>query len=52
MSTANQDIQQVEEVLGRREFVSALQNRLFRRFLEGIPLAIAISKLSPVEKIV
>jgi two-component sensor histidine kinase len=52
MSPDNQDIQQVEELLGRPELAAALQNRQFRRFLDGIPFAIAISRLTPVEKIV
>ncbi|MGH6874018.1 MAG: sensor histidine kinase [Aestuariivirgaceae bacterium] len=52
MSADNQDIQQVEKLLGHPELAAALHNRQFRRFLDGIPFAIAISRLSPVEKIV
>ena len=48
----SQDIQKVEELLTRSELAAALQNKQFRRFLDGIPFAIAISRLGPVEKII
>jgi two-component sensor histidine kinase len=52
MSADSQDIQQVEQLLTHPELAAALQNKHFRRFLDGIPFAIAISRLNPVEKII
>jgi two-component sensor histidine kinase len=52
MSADSPDIQQVEELLTHPELAAALEDKHFRRFLNGIPIAIAISRLNPVEKII
>src|SRR5215216_2526061 len=52
MSADSPDIQQVEELLTHPELAAALEDKQFRRFLNSIPIAIAISRLNPVEKII
>jgi PAS domain S-box-containing protein len=52
MSADSPDFQQVEELLTNPELAAALEDKQFRRFLNSIPIAIAISRLNPVEKII
>jgi two-component sensor histidine kinase len=52
MTGDEKDLAQVEKLLATPDLVGALENRQFRRFLDRIPLAIAISELRDGERIV
>jgi two-component sensor histidine kinase len=42
----------IEELLENPDFAVALESDLFKQFLDKLPVAIAVSKLSPVERVV
>jgi PAS domain-containing protein len=51
--TADEDeLAPVEELLATTDFAAALDNNQFRRFLDCIPLAIAVTELRNKERIV
>lgn len=52
MSDPNDQVEQVETLLETPELADALESEQFRRFLDQIPIAIAVSEMGAAERIV
>ena len=52
MTASDEKVEQVEELLATPDLADALESEQFRRFLDQIPIAIAVSELKSRERIV
>jgi PAS domain S-box-containing protein len=52
MSPHNEAVEQVEELLAAPELATALESQQFRLFLDQIPIAIIVSEMKEIERIV
>ena len=50
--TSDKEPDQVQELLATPDLASVLESRQFRRFLDKIPIAIAVAELNSPERIV